>query len=158
MTVGGLGAGEGNTIAFNGYNATGSAGLEIETGSRASIRGNRIYGNVPFGIDVGAYNDNTLGPTPNDDTEADNIQNYPILSSVDYGASTTVHAAFHSKPSVTYDVDFYSNPACLSHPPALNQGQDFAGTTQVTTDASGNATIDFTLSGRPRGRPARHRR
>ena len=100
---------------------------------------------MPLGIDVGAYNDNTLGPTPNDATEADDIQNYPILSSVDYGASTTVHAAFHSKPSATYDVDFYSNPACLSHPPALNQGQDLAGTTQVTTDASGNATIDFVL-------------
>ena len=145
VTIGGLGAGEGNTIAFNGNDVIGSAGLEIETGSQASIRGNRIYGNVPLGIDVGAYNDNTLGPTPNDDTEADNIQNYPILSSVDYGAATTVHAAFHSKPSATYDVDFYANPACLSHPPALNQGQDFAGTTPVTTDASGNATIDFVL-------------
>ncbi len=103
VTIGGLGAGEGNTIAFNGYNVVGSAGLEIETGSQASIRGNRIYGNVPFGIDVGTYNDSTLGPTPNDDTEADNIQNYPIISSVDYGASTTVHAAFHSKPSATYE-------------------------------------------------------
>jgi len=145
VKIGGLGAGEGNTIAFNGFDTVGSAGLEIESNSQASIRGNRIYGNVPLGIDVGTYNDNTLGPTPNDDTEADDIQNYPILSSVDYGASTTVHAAFHSKPSATFDVDFYSDPACLSHPPALNQGQDFAGTTPVTTDASGNATIDFVL-------------
>jgi S-layer homology domain len=145
VTIGGLGSGEGNTIAFNGNDTLGAAGLEIETGSPVSIRGNRIYANVPFGIDVGAYNDHTLGPTPNDDTEADNIQNYPIISSVDYGASTTVHAAFHSKPSATYAVDFYSNPACLPRPPALNQGQDFAGTTPVTTDASGNATIDLVL-------------
>jgi len=145
VTIGGLAAGEGNTIAFNGNDVVGSAGLEIDTATRVSIRGNRIYGNVPLGIDVGTYSDNTLGPTPNDDTEADNIQNYPILSSVDYGASTTVHAAFHSTPSATFDVDFYSNPACLSHPPALSQGQDFAGTTPVTTDASGNATIDFVL-------------
>ncbi len=146
VAIGGLAAGEGNTIGFNGNDVAGSAGLEIQTGSQATIRGNRIYGNVPFGIDVGTYNDNTLGPTPNDDTEADGIQNYPILSSVDYGAATTVHAAFHSKPSATYQVDFYANPACLSHPPALNQGQDFAGTTPVTTDAAGNATIDFVLS------------
>jgi hypothetical protein len=144
-TIGGMGPGQGNMIAFNGYDTDGAAGVFVETGSQVSIRGNRIYGNVPLGIDVGAFNDNNLGPTPNDDTEADNIQNYPILSSVDYGASTTVHAAFHSKPSATYDVDFYSDPACLSHPPALNQGQDLAGTTQVTTDASGNATIDFVL-------------
>ena len=145
VTVGGLGPGEGNTIAFNGINGAGSAGLVIETGSKVSIRGNTIYANVPLGIDVGAFDDNTVGPTPNDGTEADDIQNYPILSSVDYGTSTTVHAAFHSKPSATFDVDFYSNPACLSHPPALNQGQNFAGTTQLTTDASGNATIDFVL-------------
>jgi len=144
-TIGGLGAGEGNTIAFNGISGVGTAGLAIETGSKVSIRGNTIYGNVPLGIDLGDFNDDTLGPTPNDDTEADNIQNYPIISSVDYGASTTVHAAFHSQPSATYDIDFYSDPACLSHPPALNQGQDLAGTTQVTTDASGNATIDFVL-------------
>ena len=145
VTIGGLGPGEGNTIAFNGNPVSGSAGVEIQTASQASIRGNRIYGNVPIGIDVGTSNDSTLGPTPNDDTEADNIQNYPILSSVDYGASTTVHAAFHSKPSATYSIDFYSDPACLSHPPALNQGQDFVGTSPVTTDAGGNATIDFVL-------------
>ena len=144
-TIGGLGPGEGNTIAFNGTSTGGGVGLSIDTGCKVSIRGNRIYGNLPLGIDVGDYNDGTLGPTPNDDTEADNIQNYPIISSVDYGASTTVHAAFHSKPSATYDIDFYSNPACISHPPVLNQGQDLAGTTQVTTDASGNATINFVL-------------
>ncbi len=143
-TIGGLGPGEGNTIAFNG-SSNGGVGIFVETGSKVSIRGNTIYNNVPIGIDVGTSNDNTLGPTPNDDTEADNIQNYPIISSVDYGASTTVHAAFHSKPSATYDIDFYANPACLSHPPALNEGQDFAGTTQITTDASGNATINFVL-------------
>jgi hypothetical protein len=148
VTIGGLGPGEGNTIAFNGTSGSsglGSAGLVIETGSKVSIRGNTIFGNVPLGIDVGAYNDGTLGPTPNDDTEADNIQNYPIISSVDYGASTTVHAAFHSKPSSTYDVDFYASPACVSHPPALNQGPDLVGTTQVTTDGSGDAAINFVL-------------
>jgi hypothetical protein len=146
--IGGLGPGEGNTIAFNGAVGTegnGTAGLVIDTGCKVSIRGNRIYGNAHLGIDVGDYNDGTLGPTPNDDTEADDIQNYPIISTVDYGSSTTVHAVFHSKPSATYDIDFYSNPACLSRPPALNEGQDFAGTTQVTTDASGNATINFVL-------------
>jgi hypothetical protein len=144
VTIGGLAPGEGNTIAYNGLDQIGSAGVSIAY-STASVRGNRIFENVPYGIDVGDYNDNTLGPTPNDASEADGIQNYPMISSVDYGSSTVVHATFHSKPSATYGVDFYSNPACLPHPPALNQGQDFAGTTQVTTDAGGNATIDFVL-------------
>ena len=103
VKIGGLGAGEGNTIAFNGFDTVGSAGLAIESNSQASIRGNRIYGNVPLGIDVGTYNDNTLGPTPNDDTEADNIQNYPILSSVDYGGRrrSTPRSTVSRRPRTT---------------------------------------------------------
>ncbi len=145
VTIGGLGSGEGNTIAHNGQDLPAVAGVSFDAASAVSVRGNRIFDNVPLGIDAGDFNGQTLGPTPNDATEADGIQNYPIISAVDYGAATTVHAAFHSAPSQTYDIDFYANPACLSHPTAFPQGQDLAGTTTATTDASGNATIDFVL-------------
>ncbi len=145
VTIGGLGSGEGNTIAHNGQDLLGVAGISFDAASAVSVRGNRIFDNVPLGIDAGAFNGQSPGPTPNDATEADGIQNYPIVSSVDYGAATTVHAAFHSAPSQTYDIDFYANPACLSHPTAFPQGQDLAGTTTATTDASGDATIDFVL-------------
>jgi hypothetical protein len=145
VTIGGLGAGEGNTIAHNGNRLSGASGIVITASSVATVRGNRIFDNAPLGIDVGDFANHTWGPTPNDATEADGIQNYPIISSVDYGASTTVHASFHSKPSQTYSLDVYANPACLSRPPALTQGQDLAGSTSVMTDASGDATVDFVL-------------
>ncbi|HEY2798767.1 MAG TPA: S-layer homology domain-containing protein [Thermoanaerobaculia bacterium] len=145
VTIGGLGSGEGNLIAHNGQDLLGVAGITFDAASAVSVRGNRIFDNVPMGIDAGDFSGHTLGPTPNDTTEADGIQNYPIISAVDYGAATTVHATFHSAPSQTYDIDFYANPACLSRPTALPQGQDLAGTTTATTDASGDATIDFVL-------------
>ncbi len=143
VTLGGLAAGEGNTIAYNGSPDGLSAGVVLD-GARARVRGNRFVDNSALGIDVWLSGGIT-GPTPDDSPDVDGAQNFPVITSVDYGASTTVHASFTSAPSTTYDVDFYSAPACASKPALPTQGQDFAGTTQLTTDGSGNATIDFTL-------------
>jgi hypothetical protein len=145
VVVGGLAAGEGNTIAYSGGPDGSGAGVGVAGGlQHVAIRGNRFVDNARMGIDVQA-NGEPPGPTPDDTPDADGVQNFPVITSVDYGASTTVHAAFTSAPSTTYDVDFYSAPACAPRPALPAQGQDFAGTTPVTTDASGNAMIDFTL-------------
>ncbi len=147
VTIGGTAPGEGNVIAFNG----GGAGVRIvgsaSTGN--SIRGNRFYDNGTVGIDL---DNNTLtspGPTPNDpgdaDTGGNNLQNYPTVSSVDYGATTTVHASLNSTPSTVFDIDFFSNPTCLDRPSLFIQAHDYVASTQATTDGSGNATIDFVL-------------
>ncbi len=138
-TIGGTGAGEGNTIAYNLL-----AGVSAPPGVPLFLRANRIFGNLPLGVDVGTF-PSTDGPTPNDVSEADDIQNYPMIQSVDYGASTTVHATLHSKASQTYDVDFFANPICDPRPALYPQGQDYVGSTQVTTNGSGDAPIDFVL-------------
>jgi len=138
--IGGVSPGEGNVIAFNG-----SAGISVNgvftTG--VAVRGNHVYGNATQGIAFSST------PTANDPGDADSgpngLQNYPIVTSVDYGTSTTVHAQFNSKASTTYAIDFYANPACDGRPAYYAQGQDPVGSTQATTDASGDATIDFTL-------------
>ncbi|HTY41404.1 MAG TPA: S-layer homology domain-containing protein [Thermoanaerobaculia bacterium] len=142
VTLGGLAAGESNTIAYNGAPDGLSAGVTLGS-ARARIRGNRFVENAALGIDIMV--NGVPGPTPDDSPDVDGAQNFPVITSVDYGASTTVHASFTSAPSTTYDVDFYSAPVCASKPALPTQGQDFAGTTPVTTDGSGNATIDFTL-------------
>ena len=69
----------------------------------------------------------------------------PLITGVDYGPPTVVHATLNSTPSTVFDVDFYGNPACVTRPTAAAQGQDYVGTTQTTTNASGNATIDYQL-------------
>jgi parallel beta-helix repeat protein len=137
-TIGGLGTGESNTIANNR-----SAGVEVVDGTGTTIRGNRIYDNG-YGIGVGG--DSRPNDPGDGDTGPNNYQNYPIVGSIDYGASTTtVHAVFNSKASTTYDIDFYSNLLCQSRPIAHDQGRDYIASIQVTTDGSGNASIDEAL-------------
>ena len=150
MTIGGVNPGEGNTIAFNASSSY--AGVLVQ-GQRVRIRGNRIYSNSNrLGIDlaVGA----ATGVTPNDagdaDTGPNGYQNYPILISAGpafgEGAGTHVAGLLNSTAATTFDVDFYSNPACASRPQEFLEGQEYIGSTQVTTDGSGNASIDVTLS------------
>ena len=145
VTIGGIGAGEGNTIA-NGR----TGGIVVQGGTGTTIRGNRIYDNGYYGIGLtsgaaGGY-DGNVNDAGDADSGTNGLQNYPIVSSVDYGASTTtVHASFNSKPSTTYDIDFYSNALCQTHPAVHDQGRDYIGTIPVTTDGAGNATIDAVL-------------
>jgi IPT/TIG domain len=144
--VGGVGPGDGNVVANNGLD-----GIVVRAGfTGATIRGNSVYGNgfgqfgMKLGIDL-----NLDGVTPNDlcdvDTGSNNLQNFPVISSVVYGAShTTVTGLLNSTASTTFDIDFYANPACSNFPREYLQGENYLGSTQVTTDGSGNAPFDVT--------------
>jgi len=155
--VGGVAAGAGNLIAFNGTDMKllGS-GVEVENNASFvanAIRGNSIFGNARLGIDLRAAADGTGGVTPNDpgdaDTGANGLQNFPIITSavpVLPSSGTHVVGTLRSTPSTTFDLDFYSNPACLAHPHDFLQGQTYLGSTQVTTDGSGVSPIDVTLA------------
>jgi hypothetical protein len=144
-TIGGIAAGEGNTIAFNG-----AKGIVIFTfGPDITgdvVRGNSIHDNAVVGIDLGLD-----GVTANDlgdpDTGPNTLQNFPIISSVDYGANTTVTGLLNSTPSTTFLLDFYSNPPCSNFPREFLQGETYIGSAQVTTDGSGNGP--FTVSTLP---------
>jgi Calx-beta domain-containing protein len=147
-TVGGTGAGEGNVIAFNGF-----SGIIINgpLSTANTYRGNSIYSNgvfaLPFntglGIDLGSF-----GPTANDtgdlDTGANNLQNFPIISSVMATAgSTNVKGSLNSSASSSFNLDFYRNTAC--DPSGNGEGEHLIGSTLVTTDAQGNANFDITF-------------
>ena len=75
VTIGGILAGAGNTIANNSVNGV---RLTATAGTGNAVRGNRIYDNTGIGIDAGV-----VGATANDD-ESDGIQNYPVLNSALY--------------------------------------------------------------------------
>jgi hypothetical protein len=141
--LGGVGAGEGNVIAFS----RNFAGV-WNYGVRNRIRGNSIHDNVGLGIE-----NYPPGVDPNDpgdgDTGANDLQNFPVLSSVTHlapqGGGTRIQGALHSMPSTTYDLDFYANPACSNFPREFLEGQTYLGSSQATTDGAGNATFDVTL-------------
>ena len=136
--VGGVAAGEANAIAWN------DTGV-LNYGLRNAIRANPIFFNQGPGID----NDGD-GVTKNDagdvDTGANLLQNFPFISSVDYGAtSVTAHGILKSAPNTTYDIDVFESPSCTPRPRDLLQSAYFLGTQQITTDGAGDAPFDITV-------------
>jgi parallel beta-helix repeat protein len=131
--------GEANVIAWN-LNGV------LNYGVRNAIRGNPIFFNGRLGIDNAP-----LGVTKNDagdgDTGANMLQNFPFISSVDYGTTTlTVHGILKSAPNTTYDLDIFESPSCTPHPRDLLQSAFYLGTQQVTTDGSGDAPFDLVVN------------
>ncbi|MDQ4121541.1 MAG: CSLREA domain-containing protein [Acidobacteriota bacterium] len=127
----------GNLIAFNGV-----SGVFVATDStRNSILANSIFSNTGLGIDLFPS-----GVTPNDagdaDTGANNLQNYPVLTAA--MSSGNIQGTFNSTPNTQFRIEFFSNQAC--DPSGFGEGQTFIGFQNVTTDSSGNATVNFTSS------------
>ncbi|HEY1250610.1 MAG TPA: S-layer homology domain-containing protein [Thermoanaerobaculia bacterium] len=137
--IGGTADGLGNVIAWN------TTGV-LNRGVRNAIRGNAIFFNARLGID-----NFPVGVTKNDagdgDTGANELQNFPLVSSVDYATVTlTVHGALLSAPNTTYDLDFYESPTCTPRPRDLLQSAYYLGSTQVTTDGTGAHSFDVPLN------------
>jgi VCBS repeat-containing protein len=151
-TIGGIAAGQGNSIAFNG-----SVGVAIWNNSAVdsvgnSIRGNSIYSNGNLGIDLGLSGGSGFngGVNPNDagdaDTGANNLQNYPVLTNLTAsGGNVTFTGTLNSNASSTFQIDFYASPS--ADPSGYGEGKRYLGSASVTTNASGNATINATIAG-----------
>ncbi len=146
VIVGGTSPGEANVIAYNG-----GSGVYLSAGSAVDnqIRGNSIHDNGTFGIifDPGLYFNDPLDA----DEGPNHGQNFPLILSVEHNglvgaASTRILGKLNSAPSTTFDLDFYANPACPDFPREFLEGETYLGSSQVTTDGSGNASIDVTLS------------
>ncbi len=112
-----------------------------------AILSNSIHDNsaADLGIDL-----NSDGVSPNDtgdaDTGANNLQNFPALTAASQsggGTTVTVNGTFNSTASTSFRVEFFSNAAC--HASGNGEGRTFLGFATVSTDASGNATINTTL-------------
>jgi parallel beta-helix repeat protein len=132
-----------NTITANKIAFNGASGVAMFGGTRNSIRGNSIFSNGKLGIDLG-FN----GVTPNDPADADfgenNLQNFPVITSVlSIGSSTTVQGSLNSTPNTTFQIEFFSNAALDAS--GYGEGALFFGTTPVTTDSNGDATINVTF-------------
>jgi uncharacterized repeat protein (TIGR01451 family) len=142
-TVGGTDPGAGNIIA-NSLDANFQvAGVRVANFTNNTIVGNSIYNNAGLGIDLnggGKVIANHIGAAqgPN------NLQNYPVLTSVVPGASSSmVSGSLNSLPNSTYAIDFYANT--VNNPSGYGEGQTYLGRFSVTTDASGNTSFTTTV-------------
>lgn len=136
-TIGWLGAGAGNTIAFN----TGD-GVYVASGTSNRVQANAIYNNSGLGIDLG-----TSGLTPNDagdgDSRANWLQNFPVIRSVAIaGGTAAISGTLNTTPTATYRVELFAKLACglFGH----GQGRTYLVSVDVTTDIGGNRTFAFT--------------
>ena len=131
-TIGGTVAGQENKIAFNAGD-----GVYVAAGSGNSILGNAIHSNTGLGIDLGADGVNANVPGA--------ARNYPVLASATTtGTQITITGTLNSTAGRTFRVEFFDNPT--GDPSNHGEGRNFLGAANVTTDGSGNATINSTLT------------
>jgi hypothetical protein len=140
--IGGTGPGQGNVIAFNNGNGVTLSAFQGNANVGNAIRTNVIFGNTGLGIDLGDD-----GVTPNDAGDADaghnNLQNYPVITSVDSSGNVHIVGTLNSIPSTLFFLDFFASATC--DPSGNGEAETYLGTAQVTTDAGGNAAFDVTL-------------
>jgi len=136
--VGGTVPEAGNVIASNGLCAVVG---EAAAGTGNAILGNSIFNNGALGIDW-----LPAGPTLNDIGDGDNgfnnLQNFPVISTVQNGfPSVTLTGSLNSTPNTVFRLEFFGNAGSGG----FGQGWFFLGSTDATTDAGGNAFYDVTL-------------
>ncbi|GMU37764.1 MAG: hypothetical protein KJ057_10630 [Phycisphaerae bacterium] len=143
VLIGGTGLGEGNEIA--GHLTSGIEILNPLSGIR--ILGNSVHDNATLGIDLVPANF-ARGVTPNDHLDGDaggnGLQNFPVLASaIADGAITRITGSFNSKANRAYTLEFFASAAC--DPTGYGEGERFLGSSDVQTDASGDAVLDVAL-------------
>ncbi|MBK9232654.1 MAG: right-handed parallel beta-helix repeat-containing protein [Anaerolineae bacterium] len=136
-TVGGLAAGEGNRIAFNGGD-----GITVLNGYENSFLGNRIELNDGLGIDLDGD-----GPTLNDIGDADEganyDQNYPLVfSAVPDDLTTLISGRLDTQAEQTFTLEFFDNIACDAS--TYGEGGLSLGATTVSTDLSDSVAFSMT--------------
>jgi CSLREA domain-containing protein len=134
---------EGNIIAFNSGDGVFAEGGLKAAGLGNAIRGNSIFENTGLGIDLSSngVTMNDLGSPPDSDTGPNNVQNFPVITSVSLNGNTTIQGTLDSTPNRTFTLDFYSN-GC--DPSGFGEGTNFLGSGTVTTNSSG--TVSFTIT------------
>jgi hypothetical protein len=146
--IGGTTAGAGNLIAFNALD-----GVYIVSGTGNSVLGNVIHANTGLGINLAGGTEDGFGVTGNDggppydtDTGANDLQNYPVLTSAvtDGGTTITIAGGLSSTASTTFRIEFFASTAF--DPSGFGEGERYLGYANVTTDITGGAVFSIPLA------------
>ncbi len=142
--IGGSAPGAANLISGN----TASGVAIYNTGTtNNTISGNSITGNGGLAIDLVGGSGPGGGVTNNDSGDADtgpnDLQNYPVLTSATLGTATTIVGTLNSTAGIAFRIEFFANSA--GDATGFGEAQNFIGSTDVTTNGSGNASINVAL-------------
>ncbi|PWU18374.1 MAG: hypothetical protein C5B50_09305 [Verrucomicrobia bacterium] len=137
--IGGSSATMANTISYN--NGPGVF-VRSDFASNNVIRANAIFANKQFGIALGqgGYANQSYNDPGDSDLGANGQQNYPVLTLASNSpGGTFISGTLNSMPNKNYILDFYANS--VQEPSGYGQGQFWLGTTNITTDGTGNASF-----------------
>ena len=139
--IGGTEPGAANIIAFNNVGINFFA-LNQFSPNNTSIRGNSIHSSPVLGIDLNS-DSVTINDIGDGDAGPNNLQNFPVVTSVITGSTTTIQGSLNSNVSSSFTLDFYSSSVCNAS--GHGEGATFIGSTVVATDANGNASFNVNL-------------
>jgi parallel beta-helix repeat protein len=135
--IGGTAAGEGNVIAFNGFQ-----GVSITSGDGLAILGNQIYSNAGLGIDLGddgvTVNDSALGDP---DVGPNTLLNFPVFFSAEQqaGGYVSVGLTLDVPQLNSYRIEFYSSPVGTGDISQHGEARRYLGFIDVNVPATPTA-------------------
>ena len=135
-------------VTVDNNTITGWSGSGIAIGGNSTgihLTQNSIANNGLLGIDLGA-NGVTANDVGDGDTGPNSLQNFPVLTSAQVLSSTqvTIVGSLNSTASSQFRVEFFSSAA--QDGTGHGEGQTYLGFVDVTTDGSGNASFNTTLT------------
>ncbi len=120
----------GGSVTAGAFTGNAGDGIAVDHSTGVTISGNSIASNGSLGIDL--LDGSNHGQTA------------PVLTSATpSGNSTVVIGALTSTPNHTYTLEYFDNQSCDVN--GVGEGKTSLGTSTITTDASGHATIAVTL-------------
>ena len=133
----------GNVIQTNTVANNGGDGIFAQGGTANTFASNSIFSNLGLAIDLGAD-----GVTANDsgdtDSGANALQNSPVLTAAASSAgTTTISGSLNSLPAGNFTIEFFANEGC--DPSGAGEGETSIGSTNITTDAGGDASFSVDL-------------
>jgi hypothetical protein len=137
--IGGTVGGAANVIADNLGN-----GVNVVSGTGNSILSNKIFGDALLGIDLGG--DGVTPNQPGGGTGPNNLQDYPVITSVvSHGSSTIIQGTLGSRATTNFLIQFFGNSVATTS--GFGPGATPLGAVTVTTDSSGNVTFTAAVGG-----------
>ena len=148
IKVGGTNPGEGNIIAHTTGPGVLIFPLDFFPSTQNEVSGNSIFNNTGLGIDL-APNFPGDGITPNDtldaDTGANELQNFPVISSATLaGGDVTITGTLSTTAdTIPYRLDFYNNTGLNSSNNV--EGEEYLGSLNVITNINGDTCFTVIL-------------
>ena len=141
------GAANNNQVLSNVIHNSNGFGISTVNADNAAILSNSIYntkgiGNNRSGLGIDIGGDDVTG---NDANDADNIQNYPVLTSVISGGGvTTIQGSLSSTADSDFVVQLFANE--VTDVSGFGEGQLLIDSIDVSTNESGIATFQVSVN------------